>query len=56
MGPDWTEADSLALARELGAEDVVEVEGEVVLRPPDARNPEMATGEVELKASTGDPF
>jgi aspartyl-tRNA synthetase len=50
VGPDWTEAASLALARELGAEDVLEVEGEVTLRPPEARNPEMATGEVELRA------
>lgn len=52
VGPDWTDAESLTLARELGAEEVVEVEGEVVLRPSDALNPEMATGEVELKAST----
>jgi len=52
FGPDWTDPESLALARELGAEDVVEVEGEVILRPPDARNPEMATGEVELKAAS----
>jgi aspartyl-tRNA synthetase len=50
VGPDWTESDSLALARELGAEDVVEVEGEIFPRPPEARNPEMATGEVEMKA------
>ncbi len=51
VGPDWTEADSVATTRDLGAEDVVEVEGEVTLRPSDARNPEMATGEVELKAT-----
>lgn len=51
VGPDWTEAASLALTRELGAEDVISVEGEVFLRPPDALNPEMATGEVELKAT-----
>jgi len=51
LGPDWTDPESLALARELGAEDVVEVEGEVTLRPPDAQNPEMVTGEVEMKAA-----
>ena len=51
VGPDWTDPDSLAVARDLGAEDVVEVEGEVTLRPPDARNPDMVTGEVELKAA-----
>jgi len=52
VGPDWTDPESLALARDLGAEDVVEVEGELFLRPTEARNPEMATGEVELKASS----
>ena len=51
VGPDWTDPESLALARELGAEDVVEVEGEVALRPPEAQNPDMITGEVELKAT-----
>jgi len=52
VGPDWTEEASLALVRGLGAEAVVEVEGEVTLRPPEARNPEMPTGEVEVKATT----
>jgi aspartyl-tRNA synthetase len=51
VGPDWTEPASLARTRELGAEDVVEVEGEISLRPPEARNPEMATGEVEMRAT-----
>jgi len=51
VGPDWTDPSSLAVARELGAEDVVEVEGDVVLRPPEARNPEMRTGDVEMKAA-----
>ena len=51
VGPDWTDAESLAVARDLGAEAVIEVEGEITLRPEEARNPDMATGEVELKAS-----
>jgi aspartyl-tRNA synthetase len=51
LGPDWTDSESLEVARNLGAEDVVEVEGEVILRPPDAQNPDMATGEVEMKAA-----
>jgi aspartyl-tRNA synthetase len=48
FGPDWCDADLIARARELGAEDVVQVEGEVVGRPPEAVNPEMATGAVEV--------
>ena len=32
VGPDWTEAASLGQVRDLGAEDVVEVEGEVILQ------------------------
>jgi len=51
IGPDWTEEESLVLTRGLGAEDVIEVTGEVSLRPTEALNPEMATGEVELKAT-----
>jgi aspartyl-tRNA synthetase len=51
VGPDWTEAESLAVARNLGAEDVILVEGEVGLRPGDAKNPDMPTGEVELRAT-----
>ncbi|MGW8268788.1 MAG: aspartate--tRNA ligase, partial [Longimicrobiales bacterium] len=51
VGPDWTEPESLALTRGLGAEEVVEVEGDIVLRPAEARNPDMVTGEVELKAT-----
>jgi aspartyl-tRNA synthetase len=52
VGPEWTEPASIARVRDLGAEDVVEVEGEISLRPPEARNPEMATGDVEMKASS----
>jgi aspartyl-tRNA synthetase len=51
VGPEWTEEASFALTRELGAEDVIQVEGEIVSRPVDALNPEMVTGEVELKAT-----
>ena len=52
FGPDWTEADSLERAGSIGHEDVITVEGTVELRPDGARNPEMATGEVELRART----
>jgi aspartyl-tRNA synthetase len=52
IGPDWTSPEGMAVARELGAEDVIRVRGEVAFRPDDARNPEMATGDVELRASS----
>ncbi len=52
FGPDWTEPRSFAAAGKLGAEDVIAVRGEVVRRPPEARNPEMATGAVELRAAS----
>ena len=51
FGPDWTEADSLEQAHELGQEDVISVEGTVEPRPEGARNSEMATGDVELRAT-----
>jgi aspartyl-tRNA synthetase len=50
FGPDWTEEDSLALAHEIGHEDVIRVEGTVALRPQAARNADMATGAVEFRA------
>jgi aspartyl-tRNA synthetase len=50
FGPDWTEPDSLERARTLGAEDVIQVEGEIRPRPAEALNPDMETGEVELVA------
>jgi aspartyl-tRNA synthetase len=50
LGPDWTEEASLILAGDLGAEDVVAVEGFVRRRPEDKRNPEMPTGDIEFQA------
>jgi len=48
--PASTPADLLALATDVVTESVVLVEGEVRPRPPEARNPEMATGDVEVHA------
>jgi aspartyl-tRNA synthetase len=48
FGPDWTEPESLAAAHELGPEDVITVTGRVERRPE--ANPELSTGEVELRA------
>jgi aspartyl-tRNA synthetase len=50
FGPEWTDEASLETAHGLGAEDVVLVEGEVALRPEEARNLEIPTGQVELRA------
>ncbi|MEX0856472.1 MAG: aspartate--tRNA ligase [Gemmatimonadota bacterium] len=52
FGPDWTDPDSLRRAARLGSEDVIRVEGEVALRPADARNPELKSGEVEFRVRT----
>ncbi|MEX2527153.1 MAG: aspartate--tRNA ligase [Gemmatimonadota bacterium] len=52
VGPDWTEPQSLEVVKGLGAEDVIQVKGQVVARPPDARNAELATGEVELQVES----
>lgn len=51
IGPAWSPPDVVARAGTVGAESVVVVEGEVVARPVDARNPEMLTGAVEVHAS-----
>jgi aspartyl-tRNA synthetase len=42
--------ETLRAAAAVGVESVVLVEGEVALRPADRRNPEMATGDVEVRA------
>ncbi|MED5564271.1 MAG: aspartate--tRNA ligase, partial [Gemmatimonadota bacterium] len=51
LGPDWTDAASVALAHQLGAEDVVAVVGSVVVRPSENQNPDIPTGEIEVRAS-----
>ncbi len=51
FGPDWTDADSLERASGIGHEDVILVEGVVAVRPEGARNSDLPTGEVELRAT-----
>ncbi len=50
VGPSAPE-DVRRIAGGLAGETVVEVEGEVVARPANMRNPELATGEVEVHPS-----
>ncbi|MEQ9400539.1 MAG: aspartate--tRNA ligase [Longimicrobiales bacterium] len=50
FGPDWTDAEGLAVVAELGAEDVVAVRGTVERRPE--ANPDLPTGAVELRATS----
>ena len=49
--PKHCPADVCATAAALGPETVVLVEGEVVARPEAMKNPELATGDVEVRAS-----
>ncbi|MEW5917505.1 MAG: aspartate--tRNA ligase [Gemmatimonadota bacterium] len=48
--PRYAEAEAMAVAERLTPETVVIVEGEVVERPIEGRNPELATGDVEVRA------
>ena len=52
FGPDWTEPAAAEIAASLSPEDVIQVQGRVVLRPEAAVNPDMATGEIEVLVST----
>lgn len=49
FGPAWSPADVQTLAAAVGVESVVLCEGEVIARESDRINPEMGTGEVEVR-------
>jgi aspartyl-tRNA synthetase len=51
FGPGWCDADSLATAASVGVESVVLVEGTVVARAEAQRNPDLATGAVDVQVS-----
>ena len=51
FNPDWTAPDVIAAAAAVGIESVVMIEGSVHARPSDQHNTEMATGEVEVRAT-----
>jgi aspartyl-tRNA synthetase len=49
--PRWTPPDVLARAGTVGVESTVLISGKVALRPADARNPELPSGDVEIQAA-----
>src|SRR4051794_16860476 len=50
--PAYASADALDTAASLGTESVVLITGEVVARPPEMRNAELASGEIEVRGKT----
>jgi aspartyl-tRNA synthetase len=50
--PAFTPAEVITLAASLGSETVVLIEGDVVERPAEGRNPDMASGDIEVRART----
>jgi len=51
IGPAWASPEVLARAQGAGIESVVVVEGTVRARPEDMRNPDLATGDIEVHAT-----
>ncbi len=52
VGPGWASPEVVARAQSAGAEAVLIVEGDVVARPLAMHNAELATGEIEVHATT----
>ncbi len=52
FNPDWSSAAAIADAAAVGVESVVLVEGTVMHRPGDMRNPDLATGDIEVRATS----
>ncbi len=51
FGPDWSPAEVIELASGATAECVVLIAGRVAARPEGARNPDVSTGDVEVRAT-----
>jgi aspartyl-tRNA synthetase len=51
FGTDWSSAECIARAAAVGVESVVMIEGTVTARAADTRNAEMASGDVEVRAT-----
>ncbi len=52
FGPAWSSADVLTAAAAVGVESVVLCEGVVVAREADRVNPELTTGDVEIRVTS----
>jgi aspartyl-tRNA synthetase len=50
--PKWTPQSEIEKAASLGQESVIRVKGQVGLRPPEMRNAEIATGDIEIHATS----
>jgi aspartyl-tRNA synthetase len=51
FNPEWTSPSPISEAGELSQEFVVQISGTVGLRPQEMRNPDLPTGDVELRAT-----
>jgi len=54
FGTAWASLECIAAAAAVGVESVVMIEGTVAVRTAGTRNPEMATGEIEIHATSID--
>ena len=52
FNPDWSSATAIADAAAVGVESVVMVEGIVEPRPANMRNADLATGDIEVRATS----
>ncbi|MEJ7760567.1 MAG: aspartate--tRNA ligase [Gemmatimonadaceae bacterium] len=50
--PQWTPPEVIAAATSLGSETVIRVTGEVAARPAEMRNADIASGAIEVRASS----
>ena len=50
--PAHASAETLDIARSLGTESVVLITGDIAARPPEMRNAELATGDIEVRGHT----